>query len=143
MNVIRLFLGLSVVSVFGCELSGGALSSHSSRAGLLSEGANAVSACQGREALLARYDAALRGVRGGCGSDSDCVLVSASLRCQEVCPLAVPSVRADVVRATLSHFEATECPGAPQNCAVRPSCLPIESLRCERGQCVEVYGIPK
>jgi hypothetical protein len=97
---------------------------------------------ESRMSLLQRSTQVATKHRTKCKVDTDCVVVSTSLSCQEACPLAIVTSARNSYRREHEALERAGCQTANLKCHVAPSCAPVEGAACVQGQCaVKLKGV--
>jgi hypothetical protein len=78
----------------------------------------------------------------GCQSDSDCVVVEGSVRCQYVCPVAVLRTNAAEYLNARDEFGAGVCPRVPSSCGCHGDCPAPTGAACRCNHCfVQFAGL--
>jgi hypothetical protein len=92
-----------------------------------------------RERLIANARGVASAFATGCRTKDDCRLVSATIACQESCPVAVLAAKESQFAAALKRFDAANC-SAPilTQCGADPLCAASMSapVAYEAGSCV-------
>lgn len=71
----------------------------------------------------------------GCVADSDCVLASGGMSCQEGCPVSVRATRSAMYLSERDALSREFCPSLPLACGGAVSCSVVDGGACVSGTC--------